>query len=152
MVNFVLFGAGRIGVMHAANIAAHPEASLAYVYDVDRLPAGRVAAKYGAKAVDSFEAALADKSVDAALIASSTNTHVDLITASALAGKAILCEKPLDLDIGRVEHCRKALAGVDARIQVGFNRRYDPSHRSVAAAVQNGGIGNLELLIVTSRD
>ena len=152
MVNFVLFGAGRIGVMHAANIAAHAEASLAYVYDVDRLAAERVAAKYGAKAVDSVEAALADKSVDAALIASSTNTHIDLITASALAGKAILCEKPLDLDIGRVEHCRKALAGVDARIQVGFNRRYDPSHRSVAEAVQNGGIGNLELLIVTSRD
>jgi myo-inositol 2-dehydrogenase/D-chiro-inositol 1-dehydrogenase len=107
MVNFVLFGAGRIGVMHAANIAAHPEASLAYVYDVDRLAAERVAAKYGAKIADSAEAALADKSVDAALIASSTNTHIDLITASALAGKAVLCEKPLDLDIGRVEIAEK---------------------------------------------
>src|ERR1700722_7238020 len=102
MVNFVLFGAGRIGIMHAANIAAHPEASLAYVYEVDRLAAERVAAKYGAKAADNVEAAIADKSVEAALIASSTNTHFDLITASAPSGKAALCEKPLDLDIGRV--------------------------------------------------
>jgi myo-inositol 2-dehydrogenase/D-chiro-inositol 1-dehydrogenase len=152
MVNFALFGAGRIGVMHAANLAANPRAILAYVYDVNASAAEACAAKHGAKAAPSVEAVLRDKSVDAVLIASSTNTHVDLITASAKAGKAILCEKPIDLDIKRVERCKKAIAGSGVPVQIGFNRRYDPSHRAVRDAVAKGDIGSLEQLVVTSRD
>ncbi len=152
MVNFALFGAGRIGVMHAANIAANPRAKLTHVYDVNADSAETVAAKYHATVSLSVEHALKDKSVDAVLIASSTNTHVDLITAAAKAGKAVLCEKPIDLDIKRVERCKKAIAGMGVPIQIGFNRRYDPSHRAVQEAVRKGEIGALELLVITSRD
>lgn len=152
MVNFALFGAGRIGVMHAANLAANPRAKLTQVYDVNADAAETVAAKYHATVSLSVEHALKDKSVDAVLIASSTNTHVDLITAAAKAGKAVLCEKPIDLDIKRVERCKKAIAGTGVPVQIGFNRRYDPSHRAVQQAVQKGEIGALELLVITSRD
>ena len=111
MVRFALFGAGRIGALHAANIAAsHPRARLSWVYDTNAAAATATAARYDARVAASVEAALADPDVDAVLIASSTDTHVDLITAAARAGKAILCEKPIDLDIERVERCRSAIA------------------------------------------
>jgi myo-inositol 2-dehydrogenase / D-chiro-inositol 1-dehydrogenase len=153
MVKFALFGAGRIGVLHAANIAAsRPRATLAYVYDTNPDAAARVAAQYHARIASSVEAALADPAVDAVLIASSTNTHVDLITAAARAGKAILCEKPLDLDIERVERCKIDIAGTRVPLQIAFNRRHDPSHRAVRDAVHAGEIGALELLVITSRD
>jgi myo-inositol 2-dehydrogenase/D-chiro-inositol 1-dehydrogenase len=153
MVKFALFGAGRIGVLHAANIAAsHPRATLAYVYDTNADAAARVATRHAARIASSVEAALTDPAVDAVLIASSTDTHVDLITASARAGKAILCEKPIDLDIERVERCRIDIAGSAVPLQIAFNRRHDRSHRAVRDAVRAGEIGALELLVITSRD
>jgi myo-inositol 2-dehydrogenase/D-chiro-inositol 1-dehydrogenase len=153
MINFALFGAGRIGVLHAANIAAnHPRARLSCVYDTNTAAAQETAAKYGARVASSVEAALDDAAIDAVLIASSTSTHVDLITASAHAGKAILCEKPIDLDIERVERCRREIAGTGVPVQIAFNRRYDPNHRAVREAVRKGDIGALELLVITSRD
>jgi len=153
MIRIALFGAGRIGALHAANIAAlHPRAELACVYDINAAAATAVASRHGAKAAASVEAVLGDADIDAVLIASSTATHVDLITASALAGKAILCEKPIDLDIDRVETCRRAIAGTGVPVQIAFNRRYDRSHRAVREAVRAGQIGALELLVITSRD
>jgi myo-inositol 2-dehydrogenase/D-chiro-inositol 1-dehydrogenase len=153
MVNFALFGAGRIGALHAANIAAsHPRAHLAYVYDTNRAAAELVAARHDARVASSIEAALADPRVEAVLIASSTHTHVELITASARAGKAILCEKPIDLDIARVERCRHDIAGTGVPLQIAFNRRHDRSHRALREAVRAGAIGALELLVITSRD
>ncbi len=149
VINFALFGAGRIGALHAANIAAsHPRGRLSYVYDLNPTAAATIASKYDAKVAPSVDAALGDGAVDAVLIASSTNTHIELITASARAGKAILCEKPIDLDIQLVERCRRHIAGVGVPIQIGFNRRYDRSHR----AVRESNIGALELLVITSRD
>ena len=103
MAKIALFGAGRIGRMHADIIAAHPKATLAYVYDAVDAAASEVANRHGARAVPDIAAALGDKSLDAVLIASPTSTHVDLITAAAKAGKAVLCEKPIDLDTKRVE-------------------------------------------------
>jgi len=148
-INFALFGVGRIGTLHAANIAAsHPRARLTYVYDLNTTAAAAIARQYGAKVAPSVDAVLEDRAVDAVLIASPTNTHVELITACARAGKAILCEKPIDLDIELVERCKKEIAGSGAPIQIGFNRRYDRSHR----AVRESNIGRLELLIITSRD
>ena len=149
MINFSLFGAGRIGTLHAANIAAsHPRARLAYVYDLDPTAAAALAGKYGATVAPSVDVALGDAAVDAVLIASPTNTHVELITASARAGKAVLCEKPIDLDIERVDRCRGDIAGTGVAIQIGFNRRFDRSHR----AVRDSDVGAIELLIITSRD
>jgi myo-inositol 2-dehydrogenase / D-chiro-inositol 1-dehydrogenase len=153
MVNIALFGAGRIGVLHAANIAAsQPRAGLACVYDTNRALADAVAAKHGTRVAPSVEAALSDPTIDAVLIASSTNTHVDLITSAARAGKAILCEKPIDMDIERVERCKADIAGTGVPVQIAFNRRYDRSHRGVRDAVRAGDVGRLELLVLTSRD
>ena len=152
MVRFALFGAGRIGAMHAANVAAHARASLHCVYDVQASAAQKVASTHGATVASSVDAALSDPQVDAVLIASSTDTPVDLIAAAAKAGKAILCEKPIDLDIRRVEQCRRDIAGTGVAIQLGFNRRYDASHRAVREAVARGEIGALQQLIITSRD
>ena len=150
MLRFALFGAGRIGAMHAANIAANPRARLHSVYDVHAPTAAKIADAHGARVAPDVAAALGE--VDAVLIASSTDTHVDLITAAAKAGKPILCEKPIDLDIRRVERCRQEIAALGVPVQIGFNRRYDPSHRALAEAVRGGEIGALELLVVTSRD
>src|SRR5688572_23748740 len=98
VVKFAQFGAGRIGAVHAANMAVVPGAHLAYVIDVNAAAAEALAAKHRAK-VATQQDALADPSVDAVLIATATSTHVDLITAAAQAKKAIFCEKPIDLDL-----------------------------------------------------
>src|SRR2546427_11277630 len=104
MINICQFGAGRIGAIHAGNIARHPEARLAIVVDTDRAAAERLAASHGARVGEQSEA-LADPAIDAVVIASSTDTHAALVEAAARAGKAVFCEKPLDLDRARAETC-----------------------------------------------
>src|SRR5688572_6002794 len=99
---FALFGAGRIGQIHARNLAGREDALLRYVIDTDMQAAARLAATLGAEVVDT-ETALRDRAIDAVAIATSTDTHADLVQASARAGKAIFCEKPLDLDARRAE-------------------------------------------------
>jgi len=152
MVRFGLFGCGRIGAMHAANLARHPDAELGAVYDVHAPAAAAVAAATGAEAVADVDAILGDAAVDAVLIASSTDTHADLLEASAKAGKAVLCEKPIDLDIDRVDAAKAAIAATAVPIMVGFNRRFDPGHRAARDAVRAGEIGALHQVIITSRD
>ena len=152
MVNFALFGAGRIGHMHADMLAANPNATLRYVYDINTTAAIEVASKHNAKSIDAIAQVLADSTIHAVLIASSTDTHIDLMTQAAKAGKAILCEKPIDLDINRVNRCWDEIKDCNVPIQLGFNRRYDPSHKAVAEAVRNGEVGQLEMVIISSRD
>ena len=105
MIQFAVLGCGRIGRMHADNLAAHARAELVWAFDVQRPAAVAVAEAHGCRVAGSVGEALADGSVDAVLIASSTDTHVELITAAAKAGQAILCEKPIDLDIAKVDAC-----------------------------------------------
>ena len=152
MVRFGLLGAGRIGRMHADTIAAHPRATLAAVFDVHEASAQAVAAAHGCWAHPAAEDLLADTNVDAVLIASSTDTHVRLLEAAAKAKKAILCEKPIDLDIREVDRCWGAIRDLEPVIQLGFNRRFDPSFKALKEAIAGGEIGPLELLIITSRD
>ena len=152
MLNIAVLGCGRIGRMHARNIAAHPRAELVAVYDVAAAAAGSVAAELGAKAAASVEAVLDDPAVRAVLIASSTDTHVELLTRSAKAGKAVLCEKPIDLDIARVDACWAEIGKLDPVVMVGFNRRFDPSFKALRDRLQAGEIGKLEQVIITSRD
>lgn len=152
MVGFALFGAGRIGRMHAENLAANPRARLVTIYDVAGAVAQEVAEKNGAAVAPDVDAALGTDGVDAVLIASSTDTHVDLITAAAQAGKAILCEKPIDLDIARVNRCRDEIADYGVPVQIGFNPRYDPNHLALREAVRSGAIGKVEQIVITSRD
>lgn len=152
MINFVLFGAGRIGLLHAKNLSENKEANLLYVYDVDEKVANELANQYNSKVVSSPEEALNDEKVSAVLIASSTATHIDLIIKSAKASKHILCEKPIDLSIEKVNECKRQIADFDKSIQIGFNRRYDASHMASKKALKDGEIGNLEKIIITSRD
>ena len=152
MLNFAVLGCGRIGRMHARNIAAHPRAALATVYDVVPQAAEAAAAELGAKVAGSVDEVLADPQVQAVLIASSTDTHVDLLTRSAQAGKAVLCEKPIDLDLAKVDACWAEIGKLDPVVMVGFNRRFDPSFKALRDRVQAGEIGALEQVVITSRD
>ena len=152
MVRFAVLGCGRIGRMHARNIKAHPRAELVACYDVVGDAARATAAELGAKAAGSVEEVLADPAVQAVLIASSTDTHVDLLTRAAKAKKAVLCEKPIDLDIGRVEACWAEIGKLQPLVMLGFNRRFDPSFKALRDRVQAGEIGKLEQVIITSRD
>ena len=152
MLRFGLFGAGRIGRVHAASLAAHPRTELAVVHDPVESAAREVAVQYGATPTGDAGVILGDPGIDAVIIASPTPTHVDLLTASVLAGKAVLCEKPIDLDLARVDACWAEIKDLDATIMVGFNRRFDPSFAEVRSRVAAGEIGRLEQLVITSRD
>jgi myo-inositol 2-dehydrogenase / D-chiro-inositol 1-dehydrogenase len=151
-LNFCVFGAGRIGKLHARNLAAHPRARVKYVVDPIAQPAAELAREVGAAAASDAAAALADREVDAVVVASSTNTHVDLIVASARRGKAVLCEKPIDLDIRRVDRCLGELKKHRVPVALGFNRRFDPTNRALQAAIRRGEVGEIEQIVITSRD
>jgi myo-inositol 2-dehydrogenase / D-chiro-inositol 1-dehydrogenase len=150
-INLCLFGAGRIGQIHAANIAAHADAALRYVVDVDPAAAARLASSLGAAATD-VQAALGDEDVQGVVIATSTDTHLALIEAAASAGKAIFCEKPLDLDEAKARRCIEVAAAARVPLYVGFNRRYDPSFRRLKDEIAAGTIGPVEVISITSRD
>lgn len=152
MIRFALFGAGKIGRMHAANLAGHKKAELCWVYDINQATGDEVAATFGARSCNSTEEPLSDPEVNAVLISTSTDTHASLIVESAKAGKAVFCEKPIDISLEKVNRCSDQIKNCDVPIQIGFNRRFDPSHRKVAQAVQNGEIGTLEHVLITSRD
>mgnify|MGYP001361314361 FL=1 len=152
MVNILLIGAGRIGRMHAQNIFLHPKCNLSFVYDVDQKSATDIANKYNSRVASSVEEAITNKATDAVFIASATPTHVNFITKAAQSEKAIFCEKPIDLDIEKVNQCLKEVKNYDVPIQIGFNRRFDNSHRKVKLAKENGEIGELEMVIISSRD
>jgi myo-inositol 2-dehydrogenase/D-chiro-inositol 1-dehydrogenase len=151
-MEFCLIGAGFIGPVHAANIAAHPNARLRYVIDLNREAAERIATKYGARIAPSLDAALADPAVDAVVICTPPRNHAAIIDASAKAGKAIFCEKPIDLDLAKVDTCGETLRRTSVPFFVGFNRRFDPTHQALRAAIARGEIGRPEMIVLASRD
>jgi myo-inositol 2-dehydrogenase/D-chiro-inositol 1-dehydrogenase len=150
-LRFALFGAGRIGAIHASNLARNPNAELRYVVDVNAAAAQKLASAHEAVAADA-KTALGDASVGAVLVASSTDTHADLCIASAKAGKAIFCEKPIDLSLARVDECIAAVKSAGVPMLVGFNRRFDPSFAALKRRLDRGEIGSLEQVIISSRD
>jgi len=152
MLRIAVLGCGRIGQMHAANVAKHPRAELVAVYDVHGPSAEKVAQALGVKAAGSAEEIFASDRVDAVLIATATPTHADYIEKAVAAGKAVLCEKPIDLSLERVDACAAKIGNTRIPIQLGFNRRYDPGHSAARAAALNGEIGDLHQVIITSRD
>jgi myo-inositol 2-dehydrogenase/D-chiro-inositol 1-dehydrogenase len=151
MIKFAQFGAGFIGKIHGANIARHPGSELSYIYDVDTAAAEQLAARLGAQVASSPEQ-IWDSEVDAVLIASSTNTHAELLRSAIRAGKPAYCEKPIDLDIERVKEAVQQAQKTDLPILVGFSRRFDANHLGVRQAFQNGEIGKLEMMHITARD
>ncbi len=137
--------------MHAANISLHPKCNLTYVYDVNSDLAEKVAKENNAQVASSPEEAI-NSDIDVVFIASATPTHIDLITMSAKAKKAIFCEKPIDLDINKVNDCYEKIKNFNIPLQIGFNRRFDNSFKRVKLAKDSGEIGNLEMIVITSRD
>jgi len=152
MVGIAVLGCGRIGQIHARNLARHRRARLVTVFDVRAEAAAQTAAELGVPAAKSVEEVLADGEVLGVLIATPTDTHVPLITAAVKAGKAVLCEKPVDLDIKRARACWAEIAHRKPSVMIGFNRRFDPSFRALRERLQRGEIGTLELAVITSRD
>jgi myo-inositol 2-dehydrogenase / D-chiro-inositol 1-dehydrogenase len=151
MLEIAQFGAGRIGQIHASNIAALKDARLRYVVDVNAEAAQKLAARYGAKVVSEREA-FADPKVGAVLIASSTDTHARLAIEAARAGKAIFCEKPIDLSLAKVDSCLKEVEKAGVPMFVGFNRRFDPSFAALKRRLDAGEIGAVEQVVISSRD
>ncbi|HYN13695.1 MAG TPA: inositol 2-dehydrogenase [Burkholderiales bacterium] len=151
MLELAQFGAGRIGAIHASNIAAMKDVRLRYVVDVNAEAAKKLAARHGAKVVSEREA-LADRDVKAVLIASSTDTHARLAIAAARAGKAIFCEKPIDLSLKRVDACLSEVEKAGVPMFVGFNRRFDPSFSALKNRLDAGEIGAVEQVVISSRD
>jgi myo-inositol 2-dehydrogenase/D-chiro-inositol 1-dehydrogenase len=149
MHSIALLGAGRIGAIHGANVAAHPGLALAAIVDPDQTAASALAAKTGAP-VSSLDAVLADTTIVGVIIASPTDDHLDHAMQCAAAGKAMLCEKPLDLDLARARSAGRAFA--DARLLIGFNRRFDPHFAALKGALDAGDVGALETLHITSHD
>jgi myo-inositol 2-dehydrogenase/D-chiro-inositol 1-dehydrogenase len=151
MTKFALFGAGLIGRIHGSNIATHPRAELQYVYDINIAAAEQLAFPLGAKVASSPEEVWAADDVDAVLIASSTNTHAALLSDAIQAHKPVYCEKPIDLNIGRVKAVVQEAYHANLPIMIGFSRRFDPNHLGVREAIQNGKIGKVEMMHLTSR-
>ena len=145
-------GAGRIGKMHANMIDASPNCTVQYIYDININLAKEIANQTGAKLATSPEDAINSDDVDAIFIASATPTHVEFITLAVKAQKPVFCEKPIDLNIEKVDECRNFIKDKNVPIQIGFNRRFDNSHAKVKVASENNEIGKLEMLIITSRD
>jgi myo-inositol 2-dehydrogenase / D-chiro-inositol 1-dehydrogenase len=151
MVRFGLLGAGRIGKVHARAITGNPDARLVAVADAVPAAAEALAGQYGAE-VRSIEAIEAAGDVDAGVICTPTDTHADLIERFARAGKAVFCEKPIDLDVARVRACLDVVKETGAKLMVGFNRRFDPHFRAVRKAIDEGAVGKVEMVNITSRD
>ena len=150
-LKFAILGAGRIGKVHAGAVDANPDAKLVAVADAVDAAANAIAQNYGCavKTIDEIEAA-AD--IDAVIICTPTDTHADLIERFVRARKAVFCEKPIDLSVERVKSCLDVVAEVNGLLMVGFNRRFDPHFRAVRDAIENGRIGNVEQVVITSRD
>ncbi len=150
-LNIALLGAGRIGQVHAKAISANPAAKLIAVFDPFETAQNLLIDQYGGEACDIGAIATSDD-VDAVVICTPTNTHADLIEQFARAGKAIFCEKPIDLNILRVRECLATVSKLNAPLMVGFNRRFDPHFVALKAAIEDGAIGAVEMVNIISRD
>jgi len=151
-ISFALLGCGRIGRMHGRNIARNPRARLGVCYDVNGNAAIEVGAELGCRVAKTVDEALADAAIQAVFIASTTDTHANLIERGVRAGKAVLCEKPIDLDLARVDRLWAAIGPLDPMLMVAFNRRFDPSFRALKARLDAGEVGAVETIVITSRD
>ncbi|MES2434964.1 MAG: inositol 2-dehydrogenase [Pseudomonadota bacterium] len=150
-VKFGLLGAGRIGKVHAKAVTGDTNAQLVAVADAFPAAAQAIADQYGCE-VRSIDAILAAKDIDAVVICTPTDTHADLIEQFVKAGKAVFCEKPIDLSLARVKACLEVVRAHKGTLMVGFNRRFDPHFKAVRAEIDKGTIGTPEMVVITSRD
>ena len=151
MKKLAILGAGRIGQVHARAISSSDKAQLAAIFDPVADAAQAIATRYGAAVMDVVSIA-ADTTIDGVILCTPTDLHADQIEQFARAGKAVFCEKPIDLDAGRVRDCLQVVAETGAPLMVGFNRRFDPHFMALKAAIEDGRIGTPEMGVITSRD
>jgi len=152
MINVALFGFGRIGQMHAENLCKNKEIKLLYVYEKSNELNKKAKNLYDCKIEKDYNKIFKDKTVDIIFISSPTNTHIKFIEEGIKTKKTIFCEKPLDLDINKIINTLKKVKKFKPKIQLGFNRRYDPGHHSIKKELYKNKIGKLEKIIITSRD
>ncbi len=153
-LNIGIIGAGRIGKVHMQSITYNvPTAKVLGITDVFKDGLQELADKYGIEKVYAdYKEMLADKDIDAVLVCSSTDTHADISIEAAKAGKHVFCEKPVDLTPEKVKAVIDAVAEAGVKLQVGFNRRFDHNFAHVRSLINEGKVGNLELIKITSRD
>lgn len=152
-INVGVIGAGRIGRVHAENLAYRiPEANLVAISDVFVAAAEKLAAELGVSAHQDHRRILDDPAIDAVLVCSSTDTHARLMEEAAQAGKQIFCEKPIALDLAAIDRALEVVKQAGVKLQIGFNRRFDPNFRRVHDVVAEGQIGQPHVLRITSRD
>ena len=151
MIRIGLLGAGRIGQVHARAVSSVPTAQLVAIADPISAAAGAVRNTYGCD-IRTIEQILVSDDIDAVIICTPTDTHADLIEQFARAGKAIFCEKPVDLDLERVQACLSVVNETNTTLMVGFQRRYDPDFQALRAAIDAGQIGDVEMVSLISRD
>src|SRR5438105_14084611 len=141
MIRFALIGAGFMGSVHARNLAAHPGVTFALVHDIDPARAANVAERHGARVAPDLDTVFTSREIDAVFIASSTNTHADYLRRAAQAGKAVLCEKPIDLAIDRARRAVAAVRDAGVPAMIDFNRRFDAHHAALRASLAGGEAG-----------
>lgn len=153
-LRFGVIGAGRIGKIHAENLATRiPGVEVAAIADVDLKAAQDLAVRLHVPvAVDDYHVLFSDPSIDAVAICSSTDTHARLVVEAAQAGKHIFCEKPIDYELTKIDAALEAVEKAGVKLQIGFNRRFDPNFRKVRAMVAEGRIGEPHIIRITSRD
>ena len=150
-LRFGLLGAGRIGKVHAKAVSSDANAKLVAVADAMPAAAEAIAKQNGCE-VRTIDAILAAKDIDAVVICTPTDTHADLIEKFVKAGKAVFCEKPIDLSLARVKTCLEVVRAAKGTLMVGFNRRFDPHFAAVKAEIDKGSVGDVEMITITSRD
>ena len=150
-LRFAILGAGRIGQVHARAVAGTPGAKLVAIADPVAAAAKAVQDAYGCD-IRTIDNILGSTDVDAVVICTPTDTHADLIEKFTNSGKAVFCEKPVDLSLARVKACLKVVAANKGTVMVGFNRRFDPDFMAVKAAIDTGTLGDVEMVTITSRD
>jgi myo-inositol 2-dehydrogenase/D-chiro-inositol 1-dehydrogenase len=151
MLKVAVIGTGFIGSVHAKNMARHPDAELVAVSDANIEFAKKVAATTGARVVSDIAEVFSDQAIQAVLIATPTDTHVEYLKRAAAAGKAIYCEKPIGLDYEEAEKAVREVRAAGVPVMLGFNRRFDASHAAVKEAIDRGEVGKVEIVQLTSR-
>ena len=152
MIRMAVLGAGRIGKIHAANVAADRRTRLTVVADPHRPSVEALAEQLGCAASLDCAAAIERDDVDAVLIGTPTDTHIDLMLRAVKLGKPVLCEKPIDLDIGRATAAVEEVEKLKGRVMLAFNRRFDPDAMRLRKAIDDGEIGDVRQVVLTSRD
>ena len=150
-LNLAILGAGRIGQVHARAVASVPQANLVAIAEPHAEVAEQMRASYGCDILEIGQIATSSD-VDAVVICTPTDTHAELIEQFTEAGKAVFCEKPIDLEIDRVRSCLARVEQSGGRLMLGFNRRFDPDFMALKAAIDEGKIGDIEMITITSRD